>query len=184
MGHVLSKLLPANHHKIQEATGACETGDTVPAAEEQTPRPYAYSPLPKGSIRILALPHDDPDAPLQCQLIDHVLHGPDERPDLYEALSYVWGSSYKVHSISIGPNSCPSRPVSMLRFCDLAAMHVDWRHTYQPRGPSIFRTVSYSIEPSGEISLGLRQLHELLGMYRGHDATDSRDKIFALLGTC
>ena len=71
---------------------------------------YVYSPIPVGSIRLLSLlPDDDPNSPLTCQLIDHVLRKPhdDGRPDLFEALSYVWGSSETPCAISL---VIPSRP--------------------------------------------------------------------------
>ncbi|KAK0725092.1 hypothetical protein B0H67DRAFT_531124, partial [Lasiosphaeris hirsuta] len=45
---------------------------------------YIYSSIPTGSIRLLALlPDDDPNSPLTCQLIDHVLRRQhdDGRPD-------------------------------------------------------------------------------------------------------
>ncbi|GAW19324.1 hypothetical protein ANO14919_088100 [Xylariales sp. No.14919] len=59
---------------------------------------YNFSPLPNGYIRLLQLmPHRDERAPIRCHLIDHPLLGPSlgEGPHLYEALSYVWGSSEK-----------------------------------------------------------------------------------------
>jgi hypothetical protein len=63
---------------------------------------YRYSPLSLGShIRLLRLlPHEDQNAPIHCQLFDYSLQGKRTHP--YEALSYVWGDSYKRRSISIG----------------------------------------------------------------------------------
>jgi hypothetical protein len=46
---------------------------------------------------------------------------------------------------------------------------------------SIFRP-NYEIDPSGKVSLGIRPLSELIDMYHAHEATDRRDKVFALLG--
>ncbi|KAK0707346.1 hypothetical protein B0H67DRAFT_308643 [Lasiosphaeris hirsuta] len=51
-------------------------------------------------------------------------------------------------------------------------------------GESIFWPRSYNIEPSGEISLGIHPLFELLDMYRRHKATGPHDKLFALLAMC
>lgn len=55
---------------------------------------YVYSPLPGPIyIRLLRLmPHQDKDAPLQCQLFEYPLRGARQRVHMYEALSYVWGS--------------------------------------------------------------------------------------------
>lgn len=57
--------------------------------------PQIYTPLSQDSdvfeIRLLRhLPSLDSDAPIQCSLITYRLHQ-DEKPNLYEALSYVWG---------------------------------------------------------------------------------------------
>ncbi|RYO80284.1 hypothetical protein DL762_007731 [Monosporascus cannonballus] len=46
---------------------------------------------------------------------------------------------------------------------------------------SIFRP-KYRSDPSGRISLGIRPLSELIEMYHTHEATERRDKVFALLG--
>lgn len=56
---------------------------------------YVHRPLPKGSIRLLRIkPDPDDGAPVECQLFDvPILES--ERPSLYEALSYVWGSRDK-----------------------------------------------------------------------------------------
>lgn len=64
---------------------------------------YRYSSLPgRDNIRLLGLlPHEDKNAPIQCQLFNYPLKESGEGTHLYEALSYVWGSSDKPHSISI-----------------------------------------------------------------------------------
>lgn len=52
--------------------------------------------------------------------------------------------------------------------------------TYLMRG-SIFRP-KYSLNMSGDVSLDIRPLGELIDMYHAHEATERHDKIFALLG--
>jgi hypothetical protein len=54
---------------------------------------YHYSPLSLGShTRLLCLlPHEDQNAPIQCQLFDYSLQEWDKRTHPYDALSYVWG---------------------------------------------------------------------------------------------
>lgn len=68
---------------------------------------YQYSQLiGTGNIRLLRLlPHGDKNAPLQCQLFDYPLLELEEGPHMYEALSYVWGSSEKPHTICIEGNT-------------------------------------------------------------------------------
>ncbi|KAL9473464.1 hypothetical protein ACSS6W_007844 [Trichoderma asperelloides] len=65
--------------------------------------PYQYSPLlSSGNIRLLRLlPHGDQNAPLQCQLFDYPMLELGEGPHMYEALSYVWGSSEKPHTVYV-----------------------------------------------------------------------------------
>ncbi|RYP15255.1 hypothetical protein DL765_005830 [Monosporascus sp. GIB2] len=46
---------------------------------------------------------------------------------------------------------------------------------------SIFRP-KYRIDPLGRVSLGICPLSELIEMYHTHEATERRDKVFALLG--
>ncbi|OCK85347.1 HET-domain-containing protein [Lepidopterella palustris CBS 459.81] len=73
------------------------------------PYTYRYSPLSLGSdIRLLRLmPHKDGTAPIQCQLFDYSLQDSGKRTHLYEALSYVWGGSDKLRSISIDKYNLP-----------------------------------------------------------------------------
>lgn len=62
---------------------------------------YCYTPLPEGCIRLLRLmPHRDEGAPIQCELFDYTLLDSGKGTHLYEALSYVWGSEEKPHSVS------------------------------------------------------------------------------------
>ncbi|RSL51435.1 hypothetical protein CEP54_011426 [Fusarium duplospermum] len=71
-----------------------------------SPSAYLYSPLPKDYIRLLWLmPHENKDAPIQCQLFDYLLPGSRGGTHLYEALSYVWGSPEKTQSI-FTPTGC------------------------------------------------------------------------------
>ena len=64
---------------------------------------YVYSPLPDdGTIRLLRLmPHQDKEAPLQCQLFEYPLRKARQGVHMYEALSYVWGSEEDQKSICI-----------------------------------------------------------------------------------
>ncbi|KAL3305603.1 het domain protein [Colletotrichum asianum] len=62
---------------------------------------YNYRSLPPGCIRLLRLsPHEDDDAPIQCQLFEYSLASARRRgTHLYEALSYCWGSSTKSQTV-------------------------------------------------------------------------------------
>ena len=65
--------------------------------------PYRYHSLWPGpnSIRMLRLmPHEE-TAPIHCQLFNYTLHETPRGLHLYEALSYVWGSTDKLQSIVI-----------------------------------------------------------------------------------
>jgi hypothetical protein len=64
---------------------------------------YVYSPLPEhGTIRLLRLmPHQDMEAPLQCELFEYPLRKARQGVHMYEALSYVWGSEEDQKSIYI-----------------------------------------------------------------------------------
>ncbi|KAI0509483.1 HET domain protein [Xylaria bambusicola] len=67
-----------------------------------SPTMYHFNPLANGYIRVLQLmPHPDKSAPIQCQLIDHSIldADPGAGPHLYEAISYVWGSSEKAYKV-------------------------------------------------------------------------------------
>jgi hypothetical protein len=71
---------------------------------------YRYSPLSPGSnsIRLLRLmPHKDETAPIQCELFEYSIQGSSNGTHLYEALSYVWGSSETLKSISIDKHNLP-----------------------------------------------------------------------------
>jgi hypothetical protein len=71
---------------------------------------YHYSPLSLGpeSIRLLRLlPHEDRNAPIQCQLFDYSLQESGKRMHLYDALSYVWGDLDNPQSIYIGEHDLP-----------------------------------------------------------------------------
>lgn len=62
---------------------------------------HRYANLPDNSIRLLRLlPHQDEDAPIQCQLFVCGLEN-SGGPRPYEALSYVWGSDHGSQSVSI-----------------------------------------------------------------------------------
>jgi hypothetical protein len=71
---------------------------------------YRYSHLRKrdgaDGIRLLRLlPNEDGNARIECQLFDYFLSNSDTGAHLYEALSYVWGSPHKDHSIVL--DNCP-----------------------------------------------------------------------------
>jgi hypothetical protein len=71
---------------------------------------YCYQPLLPGldKIRLLRLlPHEDEDAPLQCQLFNYTLQDSGRRMHPYDALSYVWGDSAIPKSISIDKHKLP-----------------------------------------------------------------------------
>ncbi|KAF2179298.1 hypothetical protein K469DRAFT_741692 [Zopfia rhizophila CBS 207.26] len=70
--------------------------------------PYCYSPLSKGRIRLLRLmPYRDENAHIQCELFECPLLESGKGSHLYEALSYVWGSSETPRSISIDKRDLP-----------------------------------------------------------------------------
>jgi hypothetical protein len=65
--------------------------------------PSCYRSLSPDSIRLLRLlPHENKNAPIQCQLFDYSLQESGKRMHLYDALSYVWGDSDNPRSIYIG----------------------------------------------------------------------------------
>jgi hypothetical protein len=56
---------------------------------------YQFSPLLLGpnSVHLLRLlPHENRNAPIQCQLFDYSLQESGKRMHLYDALSYVWAN--------------------------------------------------------------------------------------------
>jgi hypothetical protein len=63
---------------------------------------YSLPSLGSDSIRLLRLmPNQNETAPIQCQLHNYPLQELDKGTHLYEALSYVWGSSGKRQSVFI-----------------------------------------------------------------------------------
>jgi len=69
---------------------------------------YCYSALLPGldAIRLLRLlPHDNEDAPLQCQLFNCTIQDSGRRTHPYAALSYVWGETDNPKSISINDHN-------------------------------------------------------------------------------
>ncbi|KAK4210099.1 ankyrin repeat-containing domain protein [Rhypophila decipiens] len=66
--------------------------------------PYQHRPLDEGSIRLMQLSPDpnpeDPNRPIRCNLAHMPLLG-SPSIHLFEALSYVWGSDEKTHTIFI-----------------------------------------------------------------------------------
>ncbi len=93
---------------------------------------YRYSTLPPGpgSIRLLRLiPDQDETATIQCQLFNYRLQGSGKWTHLYEALSYVWGSSDKPQSISIDKLDMPitaNLHAALLRLRDRCIERVLW----------------------------------------------------------
>lgn len=86
--------------------------------------PYVYSPLPANSIRLLLLlPAVNPDAPLHCELIHRPL-STTARLDYFEALSYVWGSADKPHTLTIQPNH--SLPITTSLHAALLQLRDGW----------------------------------------------------------
>ncbi|TGO13444.1 hypothetical protein BTUL_0069g00110 [Botrytis tulipae] len=71
---------------------------------------YSYSkhPLDSDGIRLLGLmPSKDLTSPINCRLHDYSLRESDKGTHLYEALSYVWGSSNKPKVVFINEDSLP-----------------------------------------------------------------------------
>jgi hypothetical protein len=93
---------------------------------------YCYQPLPSGvdKIRLLnLLPSEDEDGPIQCKLVNYSLTTTGRRRNLYEALSYVWGSEQKPESISIDGSYLPitlSLHEALLRLRDHALGRYLW----------------------------------------------------------
>jgi hypothetical protein len=92
---------------------------------------YQYSHLRNGDIRLLQLlPHRDKTHPIQCELFDYPLQELSKNEHhLYDALSYVWGSSEKPQSISIDNCDLPvtmNLYVALLRLRDPFLKRVIW----------------------------------------------------------
>jgi hypothetical protein len=61
-----------------------------------------YEPLPPRTIRLLrVLPGDGEEVPIQCELLIFPLPERNDQLQLYEALSYVWGSMDTPYSILV-----------------------------------------------------------------------------------
>jgi hypothetical protein len=66
---------------------------------------YYRKPLSQDCIRLLRLfPHEDKDAPIQCQLFHYSLEESEVRTHPYDALSYSWGNPLALQSISLRGN--------------------------------------------------------------------------------
>jgi Heterokaryon incompatibility protein (HET) len=93
---------------------------------------YRYSPLSPGpdNIRLLRLmPHKNERADIQCELFEYSLQDSGEGTHLYEALSYVWGSSDKPRSISINKHDLPvtvNLHAALLRLRDRFFERIVW----------------------------------------------------------
>lgn len=85
--------------KVKGARGRAFSAPLVSCVDVS---PSCYSPLPEGCIRLLRLiPHQDKDAPIQCDLFNYPLLDSGEGIRPYDALSYAWGSSKKTRVISM-----------------------------------------------------------------------------------
>ncbi|RYP48229.1 hypothetical protein DL768_005836 [Monosporascus sp. mg162] len=91
---------------------------------------YDYMKLSPGNIRLLHLmPHEEDEAPIRCQLFDYPIQKTGERTCLYEALSYFWGGSDKLYSVSIGERCLPVTAnlyAALLRLRDRFIGRVIW----------------------------------------------------------
>lgn len=61
-------------------------------------------PEPHTTRMIRLFPHEDKNAPIQCEVFNYTLSEIDGGKHLYEALSYVWESEEKTQSITL--NEC------------------------------------------------------------------------------
>ena len=79
------------------------------ASGEGSENMYIYSPLQgRRHIRLLRLlPDWNEDAPLRSQLFEYPMPQLGEGPHMYEALSYVWGSPEKPHTLYIDEKPMP-----------------------------------------------------------------------------
>ncbi|PQE30874.1 hypothetical protein CJF32_00011334 [Rutstroemia sp. NJR-2017a WRK4] len=119
---------------------------------------YQYPPLSLGpdSVRLLRLlPHEDKNAPIQCQLFDYSLQEPGKRTHLYDALSYVWGDSKNPRSIYIGEHNLPVtenlhaalshlRNFSLERIVWVDAICIDQKNTKEKEQQIQIMTTIYS----------------------------------------
>lgn len=70
--------------------------------------PYRYSPLPKGSVRLLRLlPHRDEHSRIRCHLSVCPLLDSETSHHPFEALSYTWASGDRPTSILVNNRECP-----------------------------------------------------------------------------
>lgn len=61
-------------------------------------------PKPNTTRMIRLLPHEDKSAPIECEIFDYDLSEVENGGHVYEALSYVWGSEVRYHTIRV--NGC------------------------------------------------------------------------------
>ncbi|RSL81794.1 hypothetical protein CEP51_005592 [Fusarium floridanum] len=185
-----------------------------------SPSTYHYAPLPEDCIRLLWLmPHENKDAPIQCQLFDYLLPGSRAGAHLYEALSYVWGSPEKTQSI-FTPTGCvpvtENLHAALSRLRDGSLPRIVWadavcinqndteeRDRQVKTMAKIYAKASRVIvwleeTPAGghrdaasDGDLALEEIRraaagtslgQLVDMYHNREATDRRDKVYALIG--
>ncbi|KAL7789842.1 hypothetical protein V8C37DRAFT_411156 [Trichoderma ceciliae] len=229
---------------------------------QTTESAYSYSNLPEGCIRLLRLfPHQDEATPIRYDLIKYpLLKLAGSFRHLYDALSYVWGSSEKTQYISMGNHNLPiivNLHAALLHLRDKYFEQIMWvdaiyinQENQQERGQqvqimaiiytiasrvlqeiatarhviitcgsmeidgnifclginalklsygadpdlqSLIHTTTYlirrtvflpkgAISQAGRISLDMHPLAELIKMYHTREASDCRDKVYALLG--
>ena len=70
---------------------------------------FSYSTtMPNGCIRLLRiLPCPHPEAPVRCQLFEYSLIYSQQQGDIYEALSYAWGSPKSTDHIRVNDKEFP-----------------------------------------------------------------------------
>jgi hypothetical protein len=78
------------------------------ACQPDVMQPYVYQPLrpAPNSIRLLRVLPGDEGTDIHCQIVDYTIRS-GERTALYEALSYVWGTSTDTRRIYM-PRDHPS----------------------------------------------------------------------------
>ncbi|RYP04272.1 hypothetical protein DL764_004575 [Monosporascus ibericus] len=114
-----------------EASPDPSNDSTRENADKNIENLYRDVPLGKpGSIRLLRLlPHEDENAGIQCQLFEYALQGLGDGARLYEALSYVWGSSSSHRSLSVNGNDIRVREnlhAALLRLRDPHFERIIW----------------------------------------------------------